>query len=227
MSYATPEVKNMAAAWSLGLGLMFCLFPVVPGVAAIVMGRRGLRIARQHAAGRAKMATAGIVLGVINLVLSAIFFASIPVAARNARRAAQTVACLSNLRQLGLATVIYANGSKGFLPPTIDHVAGVMPGAVGGRVFACPACAGNAAKPPVTIGTTVSSNYYFVMPATRISGIRQANRTVIAYEPPSNHDNHLINLLFADGHAASVSGPLMTKVAAELAAGQNPPPSMK
>ena len=224
MGYATPAPSNQAAVLSFIFGLLLVI-PLLPGVLAIVFGRRGLKVAKEHGAGRSGLARLGIVLGAVNLVLSAAMAATLPFALINVRRQAMTVGCLSNLRSLGQATMIYAASNRGFLPPTIDHVAATVPGAVGARLFVCPACAGNAAKPPVITGTTVTSNYFYVAPAPRLSQIRQGARVVLAYEPPTNHDNRSMNVLFADGHAEVITGPAMTKIAAELAAGQNPPPS--
>jgi prepilin-type processing-associated H-X9-DG protein len=211
---------------SLIFGLLLVI-PFVPGVLAIVFGRRGLKVAKGHGAGRSGLARLGIVLGVVNLLLSAGMAATLPFALMNARRQAMSVQCMSNLRSLGQATMMYAASNRGFMPPTIDHVATMLPGAVGARTFACPACAGNAAKPPVVTGTTVSSNYFYGAPAPRISQIKQPGRVVLAYEPPTNHDNRSMNALFADGHVEAITGPAMTKIAAELAAGQNPPPSLR
>jgi prepilin-type processing-associated H-X9-DG protein len=225
MSYATPVATNQAALWSLVFGLLFFIPLAAPGVVAIVFGRRGTKTAKEHGTGRLGMARLGIALGIINLVLSLVYAASLPFALARARRAAETVACLSNLRQIGMAAMMYASGNRGFLPLTIDQIAATMPGTTGKPVFICPACGTNPAKPPVLVGTTVSSHYHYIPPVARISQIKQPSRTVLAYEPPTNHDNRSMNVLFADGHAESMHGPLMTKIAAELAAGQNPPPS--
>jgi prepilin-type processing-associated H-X9-DG protein len=227
MSYATPVATNQAAVWSAVFGMLFFIPLAAPGLLAIVFGRRGIKAAKEQGTGRAGLARLGIVLGIINLVLTFACLVQLPFALARARRAAMTVACASNLRQIGLATMIYANGSRGFLPSTVDQIAATMPGGAGKPIFICPACGTNPAKPPVLIGTTVRSHYHYIPPAARISQIKQASRTVLAYEPPTNHDNITMNVLFADGHVESIRGPLMTKIAAELAAGQNPPPSQR
>jgi prepilin-type processing-associated H-X9-DG protein len=226
MSYATQPPSNQAAVLSFVFGLLLVI-PFVPGVLAIVFGRRGLKVAKEHGVGRAGLARFGIVLGIVNIALSVGMGASLPFALINARRAATSIACASNLRSLGQAMMIYAAANRGLLPPTIDHIAPVVPGAAAARMFACPACAGNAAKPPVVTGTTVSSNYFYAAPAPRLSQIKQGARVVLAYEPPTNHDNRGMNVLFCDGHVEMITGPAMTRIAAELAAGQNPPPSHK
>ena len=55
-----------------------------------------------------------VVIGIIAILISVL----LP-ALQRARRAAQTATCLSNLRQLGQAYVMYANGEKGHLPFTV------------------------------------------------------------------------------------------------------------
>src|SRR3954467_13632327 len=127
MSYATQAPSNQAAVLSFIFGLLLVI-PFLPGVLAIVFGRRGLKVAKEHGAGRAGLARLGIMLGALNLVLSLAMAGMLPFTLINVRRQAMTVACLSNLRSLGQATMIYAASNKGFLPPTIDHAAMVMPG---------------------------------------------------------------------------------------------------
>src|SRR5436305_8875180 len=57
-----------------------------------------------------------VVIGIIALLIS-ILLPSL----MKARRAAQTVQCLSNLRQLSLAAVQFANDHKGFVQTTTDY----------------------------------------------------------------------------------------------------------
>src|SRR5688572_20888182 len=75
MSYATLQPSNHAAVLSLVFGLLFFVPLFAPGILAVVLGRRGVRAAKEDAAGRLGLARAGMVLGVVNLVLSLAFFA--------------------------------------------------------------------------------------------------------------------------------------------------------
>jgi prepilin-type processing-associated H-X9-DG protein len=227
MSYATPAPSNQPAVLSFVFGLLFFIPFVAPGIAAILLGRRGVRAAKENAAGRLRLARLGIALGVLNLVLSLGFAVWTPFALRQARQQAVAVQCMSNMRQLGMGMMMYASTNRGWLPPTLDQLAASSPALAAGAAFNCPACGTNPAKPPVFTGQAISSHYHYVPSAGRLTQIRQPGRAVILYEPPTNHDNQSMNLLFADGHVERISGPVIQKIAAELAAGQNPPPSKK
>jgi prepilin-type processing-associated H-X9-DG protein len=224
MSYAPAQPSNNAAVLSLIFGLLL-LLPFVPGILAIVFGRRGMKAAKEQAVGREGLARLGIILGVLNIALSLAVAATLPFALMRARRAAMTVACASNLRNMGQIAMIYATQNRGYLPPTIDELAATLPGGAGTTLFVCPACGANPAKPPVLVTAKVSSHYFYIPPAPRISQIKQSGRTVLAYEPPGHHDNGGINVLFCDGHVEFISGAQVAKIVAELNAGQNPPPS--
>lgn len=226
MSYATQAPSNQAAVLSLIFGLLFFIPFAAPGIVAILFGRRGIKAAKEQSGGRVGLARLGIALGILNLVLSLAFAVWLPIALRQARQQALAVQCMSNMRQLGMAAMMYANANKGWLPPTLDQLAGSIPQPAAGGAFNCPACAANPAKPPVFTGQTVSSHYHYIPPAPRIMQIRQPGRVVILYEPPTNHGDGM-NLLFADGHVERIAGPATAQIAAELAAGQNPPPSKK
>ena len=231
MSYAPRAPSNHPAVLSFVLGLLVLVPLAVPGVLAILFGRRGLKLATEQGAGRLGLARLGIVLGVANVVLSLLFAAALPVMLAKARVQSRQVACAANLRALAQATMVYAAQNRGALPPSVDHLAAVFPGGPGGggvaRLFTCPACAGNPAKPPVVVGVTVSSHYHLLVPAARVGQVKQPQRVVLLYEPLTHHDNRGMNIAFCDGHVEFVGGALAPKIAAELAAGQNPPPSMK
>jgi prepilin-type processing-associated H-X9-DG protein len=198
-------------------GLLWGLLLPVPfaGALAVHYGRRGLRAAREEGAGGRGRARAAVILGGINLALSAALLIVGPIWLIEARRQAQVVACMANLRQIGLGMMVYANANNGFFPASLDALPAV--GVPAGKAYECPACAGDQAKPPVTVGTVVPSHYVFALPLTRVHVATPASAMVLAYEPLTNHDGRGINVLFADGHAEWLSGPAATAVLATVA----------
>jgi prepilin-type processing-associated H-X9-DG protein len=226
IAYATPVDRNSAATVSIAFGALFFIPVIVPGVLAIVYGRRGVANAGERALGRGSLARAGIILGVINLLLSAIALVVVPAAMVRARQQAQMIQCASQLRQLGIGVMMYASSSRGFLPPSLDDLAPFL-GGPASPIFTCPVCVGDPAKPPVTTGKLVSSSYVLLQPAARLILIPKAARTVLIYEPLTDHDGRGSNFLFVDGHVEWLTGPSAAQAIAGLKAGQNPPPPFK
>jgi prepilin-type processing-associated H-X9-DG protein len=75
---------------------------------------------RVHFRGQAKRHRSSLAFTLVELlvvigVIGALIALLLPAMAR-AREAARTVACASNIRQIGIATLAYANHNKGFLP---------------------------------------------------------------------------------------------------------------
>src|SRR4051812_716193 len=94
VDYAPQRPVNRPATASLGWGLLLFV-PFIAGILAIRFRRRGRPLARTLGGEGRGRARAGILLGWINVVLSVLFIASLPPAFIKARRAAETVQCLS------------------------------------------------------------------------------------------------------------------------------------
>jgi hypothetical protein len=62
-----------------------------------------------------------------------------------ARQQAIRVQCMSQLRQIGMATMMYASSNGGYFPPTLDEL--TKTGTIPAAMFTCPACAGDPTKP--------------------------------------------------------------------------------
>jgi prepilin-type processing-associated H-X9-DG protein len=120
---------------------------------------------------------------------------------QRAREQANRVQCANNMRQLGQAMMIYANGNGGRFPDRIDRLlAYVPPGA-----FICPSTGDTAAtgSTPQLLAADMAkgghfSYVYVGQNYTTASALNPAV-TIVLYEPLGNHQNDGINVLYADG----------------------------
>ncbi|MEX0655490.1 MAG: DUF4190 domain-containing protein [Phycisphaeraceae bacterium] len=124
---AGPQTSGLAVA-SLILGLLsYVCFGFFASIPAVICGHlaRG-RIKRQpdqHAG--AGLALVGLILGYLNIVLCivaiAVAIVRLPAALDQARTAAYQTQSMSQLRQLGVAALIYASDHDDVLPHTWDQ----------------------------------------------------------------------------------------------------------
>jgi prepilin-type processing-associated H-X9-DG protein len=218
IEYQATAPSNPYATPALIVGLVGIAIPFVGAIAAIFLGRRALHVARGsvEAPGRAVAKTA-IALGVLGLVFWCIAGAAAVPAIRNARRQAETVACLSNLRQLAMAVNMYAVQNKGYVPEDLDQlVASGVPAM--GSAYICPACASNPAKPVATTGRLGKYSYIYVGGGRKIPSVRSPANTPLIYEPLTNHDGRSINVAYFDGHAEVLTGAQAATFLSTLAA---------
>jgi prepilin-type processing-associated H-X9-DG protein len=222
IDYPTQSAGNPAASRALLFGLLGFV-PFVTGALAIRYGRRGLATAAaEPRAGGIGKARAGVVLGVISLVVWTIALLSLPPAVIKARRAAMYVQCASQLRQIGMAAQMYAVQNRGFLPATLDDL--VTPSFIPAQLLICPAANGDASKPPASRGKFGNYSYVYLGVGRRIQSIPSPANTPLAYEPPTNHagDRGEINVVYVDGHVELLTGPAAQLVRA-LAPSSSPP----
>jgi len=117
-----------------------------------------------------------------------------------AREKARRVNCAGNLKQIGLALLMYSGDNGGFF--TVDSVQttvnfeplNTQDVLDDGKVYACPS-----ASTSLTLAS--NSNYRY-----RGSGLKDDNdsatATTLAYDASGNHpDNQWMNALFIDGHS--------------------------
>jgi prepilin-type N-terminal cleavage/methylation domain-containing protein len=112
-----------------------------------------------------------VVIGIIALLISIL----LPALGR-ARQSAQGVACLSQVRQVSLASSLYINGSKGFLPPSyyfnlsdpsknislFDVLVSYLPKTASKSIYTCPsAIDGTTSQFPLTYGANRMTHVYF------------------------------------------------------------------
>jgi len=113
--------------------------------------------------------------------------------------------CASNLSQIGKAIIIYANEHRGQYPSEFAVLA--MNGDLVPEVFTCPSS--NAER--ADWGATLESHrtpltdpkhcsYVYCGDSLTTTASETDDEIILAYEPPTNHDNDGINILFVDGH---------------------------
>jgi prepilin-type processing-associated H-X9-DG protein len=124
------------------------------------------------------------------------------------REAANRIKSASNLRQLGLACIMYANENRGKYPPSIGEV--IRTQDVTAAIFANPRAEGNGvpplppgAKPEEFLPAWAEANSDYVYVGARLTSAANAD-AIVAYESPEGLEDG-INVLFADGHVDFVS----------------------
>jgi hypothetical protein len=141
-----PRPRSGLAITSLVLGIVgnLCLGPIA-GIPAVIAGHVALGRARRLPAvyGGAGLAIAGLVLGYVSFVVGLAMMAilaglTLPALAK-AKGQAQSISCINNLKQLGLAARIYATDNDDRYPTNLATL-GPLVGAA--RVFVCPADSG-------------------------------------------------------------------------------------
>ncbi len=117
--------------------------------------------------------------GVTVLAVVGVFLLGI-ITVGDARSRAQEVYCRSNLRQIGLACLMYAEENDQKFPPNLQVL---MPNHIDSpKIFVCRGRPGGAYK--YLPGRTADSS----------------PKTIIAFESPSSHGGSKFNVLFADAH---------------------------
>jgi len=134
--------------------------------------------------------------------------------------------CESNLRQIGLAMLLYANANGGTYPQTIDQLLVFHWDDITPELFCCPAANDTPAAGPTTravVSDLLSGGHLsYVYLGGRFRDPAPTD-AVLAYEPPGVHGGNVMNVLFGDGHTESVSQSQAELLLAKLHAGHNPP----
>jgi predicted Zn finger-like uncharacterized protein/prepilin-type processing-associated H-X9-DG protein len=206
VSYATPQAQatNGLAVASLVTGILGLFAPLV-GIVGIVLGIMGLRKTRDPSIGGQGMAIAGIVTGSLGIILSicmisimvSILFPSLT----RARETANRVKCASNMRQIGLAAIMYANEHGGPLP---DDLAVLFANEdLGPSTLNCPSVehdqmgAANLEGEQLAAWVNENTDYIYVGRGLDVNGPAE---TAVLYEPAEDHGDGGGNVLFLDGH---------------------------
>lgn len=137
-----PKLKNGLSITSLVLGIssIVCLLAFITGIPAIIVGL----IAQSRASkepqvyGGKGIALTGVVLGAVGTLFTTvvlIFAALLLPALAKAKARAQTISCVSNMKQIGLAARMYANDHKDVFPPSFLAMSNEL---VTPKILVCP-----------------------------------------------------------------------------------------
>jgi prepilin-type processing-associated H-X9-DG protein len=198
-----PRTPKMAISSLISgiLGLL-CLLPVIGSLLAIVLGHMSHSSIKNSNGqlGGSGVAIAGFVTGyagVVLLIPAMLIMAGMMLPALDqARGKAQGMNCANNLKQIGLASIMYAGDDvdEGKFPPSLQTL-NDKKYLVDGMVYGCPSA-------PVPAMTAAGSDYTYLG-----SGLTDFDdtptQTVVAY--CDNHDNW-INVMYVDGHVKGFKG---------------------
>src|SRR3954463_8694946 len=120
----TPKLKTGLSTTSLVLGIssIVCLLAFITGIPAILVGLVAQSRAKKepHVYGGQGMALTGVVLGAVGTLFTTVvlILASLLLPALSRAKArAQTISCVSNMKQVGLAARLWSNDHKDVFPP--------------------------------------------------------------------------------------------------------------
>ncbi len=180
---------------SLVLGILGFCTSGIASIPGLILGIVGLqRVKRSSGAlTGGGMAIAGIVISAIALVLVPIQAAMILPALARARQSAMRVVCVSNLRQVGLGCMMWAEDHDGEYPSSLA-LEELYPKYLSLNVLVCPS-AGDEVTTAEEIDTKGS---YIYVPGLNRGSPPDA---VLVYDREDNHGGEGRNVLFADGHA--------------------------
>jgi prepilin-type processing-associated H-X9-DG protein len=159
------------------------------------------------------------------LVTGTYLFASVvlPIMAYRSREPSLRVRCASNMKQIGLGAIMYANNNGSRFPPdlaTIFQDEDLIP-----EVFVCPQTPTPPPAGPTTQAVAAQlkrpgvSDYIYVGDGLTTSSL---DDSVVLYEPLSDHGGDGMNVLFADGRVVWVEGKASRSILQQAAAGVRP-----
>lgn len=212
---ALPEAKRSQSPYAYWLGLMnalavlllfvnlkdhrsFTVALAIVAAALLAMSFAAIRDMRRTGRTGVVAVTFAIALG----LLAGTGAVSSATAGQQRREGAHRLVCANNLRVIGLTATLY-KADHGTWPSSLDDLAKrVEP-----QRLSCPF-------------ETSGRRYYFIAPKTH----DPKPEVIVAFELPS-HKN-VMNVLLSDCTVQPLKEETALRVLAELAAGQNPPPSM-
>ncbi len=141
-------------------------------------------------------------------VLALVAALSSGTSSHHSRETAMRARCLSNLHQIGLANLLYAQEHGGTFPDTLATLIREEPD-LPPSVLVCDDSTDTPAAAPTTraVADAVAAGGHcsYVYVGGGLTAATATAATVVAYEPVSHHNGDGCNVLYGDGHAAWVT----------------------
>ena len=137
---AMPPKTSGLAITSLILGILGLFSCGITGLVGLVLGLVAL-VKIKNSQGRLSgsgLAIAGIAVSGLFLLMLPIFAAMLLPALANAKERAQTIHCVNNVKQLGLAAIMYASDHNDTFPPAATWCDVIQTNIGSSKVFQCP-----------------------------------------------------------------------------------------
>ena len=135
-----------------------------------------------------------------------------------ARMQAQNVGDASNLRQIGVSCMLYANDNHGHLPQSLGETSKYINNPrVYLRTDHADAAAAAIGLPPDQLKDWIDQNsdWVYLGNGQKISGMHNIAQTVLAYQKGDPGPNGWLAVLFADGHVQTMSQDELQQVLAK------------
>jgi hypothetical protein len=211
-SYTPGAPKGMAVA-ALALGICSLVIPILGTVLAIVALVLGIIVLTRISSGRAGgkgMAIGGVVTGSLGLLCTPVLAISILAPALvQAREAANRVKCAANLHTISMQLISYcgSNESDGHLPDGLDRL--VADGRLAAEDLVCPSTTDTVAPgaTPADQAASLAAGGHdsYVYLGKGLSANQLTADTVLIYEPPTNHHDAYMNVVFGDGRVDAIN----------------------
>ena len=188
-------------------------------IAAVVLGM----VAQRSIAAPAQAHAGAAIFGCVVLLLAVAVSLILPTLCRS-REPANRVKCASNLRQIGDALATYASSHGGRFPPDLQTLA--LDSDLTAATFVCP----SSNDIPATIDKPAdwaaafkpdSHEFSYIYVAGGLATSDVTEKTVLAYENPSNHLDSGMNVLYGDYRVEWVPKPEADQIIAAHASPQS------
>lgn len=190
----TPARTTPLATWSLVLGILGVVpLGLLGAIPAVICGHVALpKIGRSRGTiGGQGLATAGLVLGYIGIVLQLVILPALLLPAVSAARdKARRVQCMNNLKQISLAARMYSMDNQEQFPPDLSSLTKY---ADAPQLFVCPATR----RQPGAMEQVDRWSDYVLVPNRKGS---DPGDSVLAFSKPDCYPGKGGNIVFVDGH---------------------------